>query len=142
MSGDLTDLLARVEGASGPDREIDHDICKLFNPGNYEVFEENFRRDLAEAAKNGLAEKRKDAVRDMSFWMIDRYTASIDAALALMGRVLPGWDWTVSRGGFAEVQEPDKGDMGSFWQSRAATPALAILAATLRALIAKEGEHV
>lgn len=66
-------------------------------------------------------------------------TASIDAAVALVEKMLPGWDYLVCRlsGGpaGAEVGPPD-----SFQQVKAdgATPALALIAALLRALIATD----
>lgn len=111
----LTDLLARVEGASGADRDLDAAI--------------------------GLAL----GVRDVLGTGRAAFTASVDAALALMESVLPGSTFA--------AHGPDED--GKFWAGvgpshyqawadaediSAAFPALAILAATLRALIAKEGE--
>lgn len=66
------------------------------------------------------------------------------AALALVERVLPGWRYCVDSGpkprghvAFVETKA------GSAWESTAATPALSLLAALLKALIAKvEGDRL
>lgn len=70
----------------------------------------------------------------------DDYSDSIDAALALVERVLPGWDICLSHGHGEPwescIAPPDRAanDIG-----HAPTLPLAILAALLSALIAKEG---
>ena len=121
---ELERLLKRVEGATGPDREIDWLLTF----------------DGAEAPME--------------------YTASIDAALGLVERCLPGWFWLVRAPEddcrvpgkfFANLQSPDYraeayeagGSFrvnhlaGSEGFAYAETPPLAILAALLRALIAQ-----
>lgn len=67
-------------------------------------------------------------------------TTSLDAAVALCERVLPGWDWQIERlvsfdGPYALVE------LGDRPQVEAATPALALVAATLRALAARQPEE-
>lgn len=117
MPDSLSDLLARVEEAEGPDRELDKDIlCALLTPMGAMEF----------ACSGPLNHKP---------------TASLDAALALVERALPGWDWAVFRRcapGFGDElasarvwphREMSKGS----GDCRAKTPALALLAALLRA---------
>ena len=111
---DLTELLERVKAATGPDRELDGNIYNALKP------------DYAAWA----AMERNTT---FFFWRdVFPYTGSIDAALALVERKLPGWEWQVRRTGYAELHHPThhlKDEIG-----RAATPALAILAALLSAL--------
>ena len=60
-------------------------------------------------------------------------TTSLDRALALAERVLPGWGWSAggSRGEhYARIDTPDGRD---FEESYAATPALALCLAILKA---------
>ena len=99
----LTDLLARVEGATGADREIDVALFRAAGP---------------------------------TVLIQEDYTASLDAALALLGRVLPGWVWEVSSGRSGLPWAVLSGD-GRSAGGEAKTPALSILSAMLRALIAE-----
>lgn len=128
----LSDLLARVEAATGPDRELDDSLAlasgwhppgvdpRLFsNPDTHRLY-----------AHHAPA-----------------FTASLDAALALCERVLPGWRWTldsesnregVPRGKpgasvYIDQYDPD----APFHSAEAPTPALALLAAMLKALDAQ-----
>ena len=70
------------------------------------------------------------------------WTASIDTALAWMGRVLPGWSWGCDPSGFVRLWKRD----GSSWREGPGvlgpTLPLAIILATLDALIAKEKTDV
>ena len=116
----LTDLFARVEAATGPDRELDGALWRklifdpqLARPGNDWTLTPNLGRKKP------------------------RYTASIDAALALAERVLPGWAWML-RGSFAKLWEPHGKPPGNDFDAMGRSPALAIIAAILKALIAAE----
>ena len=126
----ITDLMARVEKAEGPDREIDEDLF------------------AALIDTHGVP-------TDVAFLLegAPRYTASLDAAVALVERMLPElWEWSVrsdSRGySAADIHMPPPAE-GEYWlkeHSRqpnthpgfAPTPALALLLALLRALQAQE----
>ncbi len=59
-----------------------------------------------------------------------RYTASLDAAVALLERVLPGWRWAVDSNGYADVRSYSsmKEAFGT-----AQTPAIALCIAVLKA---------
>ena len=78
---EIGELLARVEAAAGPDRELDSSIALLCG-WTHEV---NHAEDY-ECWRNP----------DGKACYLPRYTASIDAALALVERVLPGWMWRVA----------------------------------------------
>lgn len=67
--GQLTAILERVTAATGPDADIDAELHKLFPP--------------AWLRKRGRNRKEN----------IPQYTASVDAALALVSDQLPGWIW-------------------------------------------------
>ena len=114
---ELEGLIARVEAAGGPDREVDLAIhWLLINDGE----------PLAVMGSFGIID-------------LPAYTSSLDAALKLVEAKLPGWDYLVARvsdGCSAEVGPPD-----SFQQieAKAPTPALALILALLRAL-AQGGE--
>lgn len=78
-------------------------------------------------------------------WKANPYTSSIDAALALVERVLPGWSvdlhWAAD-GCAACVKGPLSGD-GDFWSSGRVPGARAIIAALLRALASTpQGETI
>jgi hypothetical protein len=148
---DLESLLARVEAAEGPDREIDALICAALHvlPAGevcppvaadtaveWRAFEDGWVRLYA---TNGH-------VRDQHFLgrHADPFTASLDAALALCERVLPGADVSLftlrsKRPEARVVTDYDEAtDEIYVWEDAdGATPALALLAALLKALIAQ-----
>jgi hypothetical protein len=109
------ELLAALKAAKGVDRKIDRAINRIANPGS------------------GNPETPK-------------YTGSINAALAFAERMLPGWEWrSGSRDAdhandwpWAELLPPgwDGGD--DYHGGNAPTAPLAIIIATLEALIARE----
>lgn len=111
VSSALSDLLLRVEGATGPDREIDFAITNALVP-------------------------------DWAIYSDARcfFTSSLDAALALVTRVLPGWaGWKLERLASGRPWSRVYSSKGA-WSATAATPALALLAAMLKAL-QQEGER-
>ncbi len=65
-------LIDRLSKLDGPDREVDAEVHAATNP----------------PLRVGLR-----------FGHIPAYTASVDAALALAERVLPGWHWQVDKCG-------------------------------------------
>lgn len=145
---DLTALLARVEGATEADRELDSDLVWL-------LFEESWPATYSRAVSDPFPH----------IVTLPEYTASLDASLALCSRVLPGW--TVAGistydpyGGYSETEdyrlpyaciagtpeevsvpynEPPEWERPSF-EARAKTPALAVLTALLRAIQNGAGE--
>lgn len=135
---DLQALLTRVEEATGGDRELDAAIECAFN-----WTAENTDADLLRMVQAGeplAAVALVDPDWRLHEW-VSPVTSSLDAALALVERALPGSMWQV---GF----DPDDGSMCARIVTAAPlcahakanhdTAALAICAAALRALIAQQ----
>jgi hypothetical protein len=132
----LSNLRARVEGAEGPSRKLDVWIWKATAPDEY-------RRDMYRSA---VLRPRGQAIEDFEpGWAVKAappYTASLDAALALVERVLPGRDWSLTTDLWgklfmATIWKDAGGDIAGEAETRS-TPALALLAALLRALESTE----
>lgn len=133
----LLDLLARVEKAEGPDREIDADVVMaLERPDNGAFW-----------AWRGMQPKGVqdralvDVQREYALRRSPACSASIDAALALVERVLPEWKWSLSQ---RDASEDRSDDFYTAWMMRRrgpvyveadhSTASLAALAALLKAL--------
>jgi hypothetical protein len=132
----LADLLARVEGAEGADREIDADLeVALYQP-------KPWRPECHRAPNAGLCTVTvyvdgQSGKRTYGTSAARHLTGSVDEALALVERALPGWRWQIMKPGTrfeAFVQQPAWSLQ--FIDATGATPALALIAAMLRALIA------
>lgn len=130
--------LAEVEGAAGPSRELDARIALHFGwtrERDREVFAPHHEPPWAWTDPDGFS---CGHVRDEGAPVA--LTSSIDAALALVERVLPGWGWGVFvRGGLvqADVCKTSPLRPMPIVAKGCATPALAILSALLRALDAR-----
>lgn len=78
----ITDIVARLEEAKGPNYAIEVEIFKLVHP-EYAGYVQG---------RGGLIHPQDgEDVRVQSNVRAPNYTASVDAAIALAGRVLPGW---------------------------------------------------
>lgn len=111
---DRTTMLAlaeRAEKAEGPDRELDATI-------HGELGDEQRRRSIASIGPYG-----------------PRYTASIDAALTLKAPHTLWATGSMEEGPFARIcwPQPDGSYLGGYFEAKAATPALALVAAICRA---------
>lgn len=133
---ELEQLLERVKVAKGPDRELDADIAAALG----------FKIEWKQA--NYTLEMYPVITWPPGREPCPQFTTSIDAALALVERVLPGFQWLIrndeTRGFFANLHEPHKSPNQGHWSAPcwAATPALAILSALLTALIAQKQASV
>lgn len=137
MTG-LSSLISRVEKATGPNYALEVDIFKFFNP-DY--------RDYVEG-RGGLVHKNDgEDQRVLSNVRPPNVTASIDAAVALAERVLPGWGWGITHG--SEKAEDVQGNVFPKaipfpahldCYGYHAIPAIALVLATLRALQSKGPE--
>lgn len=133
----MTDLITRLSKLDAPDREVDA------------LIEVAVRR--IEAAQSGLAEEHwanwqaspDGTVYDPhTRYSSKPFTASVDAAIALAERVLPGWKWRVGRtelfpNGWAYVHKYDpsncdRTDEAACADGKAANPATALCIALLR----------
>lgn len=130
----LRELLARVESANGGDRKLDWDIADVFElvPA-HSVRDVGFNYDWFRRPSEWCLWKANDSEgRNVSSWGPDRVTSSIDAAVALCERVLPGWHWSASDiGSTVQCRE---GEMQGFASWRRQT-AIALCIAILRAKI-------
>lgn len=134
---DLAELLERVKAASGPDRETDVALWLAMTPGA------TYRTTRAKHTATGREwDINESRVNGGALVEVPTFTASLDAALALVERVLPE-DRIVTAG--AIVANGTSRGMASVTTvanrashtANGATPALALLAATLSALIAQ-----
>lgn len=115
---DLAALLARIEAAEEPSRDLYWAVAEALVP--------------------------EDAENDGRFWSrFGSYTGNsawTDAMLVLVERVLPGWDWLVRTGPlWACVWQPKRVGDASF-EVLGRPPALALCAAVVRAEIERRGE--
>lgn len=143
---DLTPLIQRVEAASGADRELDALIqaaLRVQSPSLTAKWLEGWAGPWA-AGGDRVFLILEDGRRGPNFISMP-LSASVDSALFLMERVLPGWDYCLSRGS----GEPPMAALAPRHQvaeveASAATLPLAILSALLRALQAQQegGEDV
>ena len=113
----LTELKALLDEAQEPKKEIDRLLYSLecgevLHPDDFELF-----------------------------WGHRRfhYTSSIDAALALVGRKLPGWSIAIEKGRERSACRIRQDTGAEPYECTAPTPALAILKALVAALIEQGG---
>jgi len=134
----MQDLIKRIEAASGPDRELDAAIMVAREPNSLRLPKEGDIDEYADPARSG------DVITTRGFAgavvSAPNYTASLDAAI----RLIPAdWAWHVSK-----VDVPDAASSATVWIPsqrtkmlrneradchNAATPALALCAAALKA---------
>lgn len=133
---ELEELLERVKKATGPgDKALRYIDCHMWviaqgGDARMVVCDSSEQDFIWERGIDGLW------IRSVvKFRSVPKYTASIDAALALVERVLPGWQYNIMDG-YCELRHPTfpSKDVSAF----GATTPLAIVAATLSALIAQE----
>ena len=140
----MRDLIERVEKATGPDRELDIAIFEAAHPkgtltGSGWLWT---RREIAPA---GLVWYWLDRKKLTQPDFVENYTASIDAALALVEKVLPGWrrqffERSDGSGWTARLISPTR-DMVSTDELKACPSApLAILLALLRSIQKQDNE--
>lgn len=130
---DLLSLAARVEQLTGPCRETDLDIACLIldhrNDPNYWAWQSSRPKGAPEKPVRG-------------FWSTPgrfrSYTKSVDAAMTL---VPENHEWEAGTALLVNAAWAGVVSLDGRWQAKAATPALALTAASLRARAALEGSH-
>lgn len=129
--GELMTLAERVEAAEGPSRELDGLLwCALHGKRFAEAFESYGRPDRTGVAYTEPPKRTRATVH------VPAYTASLDAALALLESKLHGSHARLQGVGnawFAEVNPTAAGTFGR-WSANGCTGALALCAALLKAL--------
>lgn len=138
-------LIERLEGLSGPDREVDAWIGYHTNL----VVDEMSWRDKID--RFGIEHAVKSATSHQNVWCgaLPAYSASLDAAIALVEKVLPGWrienlgEWDHeqlrSRGPWMCDLMPRGKSFKDCFPAKCAhapSPAIALLIAMFRALAA------
>lgn len=125
---EMMELAAKCEAASGSDREIDEAIAQHREPGL-------FCRDEHGRLRKNMHGTPLNPQWDL--WHAPAYTASLDAAMTL---VPEGCDVTldVEKGRGGAIVFDDLG-IEAIGRCYAATPALALCAASLRAISATRG---
>lgn len=85
---DLSDLISRVRSATGSDRRLDAEIsCAFYFPDLRPAEPDDFSGAYGYTPGNIKVKH--------GFLMAESFTSSLDAAVALCNRVLPGWWWRV-----------------------------------------------
>jgi len=147
--GDLTKLIARVEALTGPDRLTDANILWAVNPEAFEsdAGDDNEHLKPSYCYARGLWTLNRADLMHLDSIPVPRLTASIDAAVMLTERMLPGSGASIwySSDGKSNVSV---GQVGFDWgphltplgSAEGPTPAIALILATLKALAAKEVE--
>jgi hypothetical protein len=137
MPETITSLIEKLEGAGGPSLVLDGEIWCAVNGYTFVMWDGAgcvYRR----ATDGGISHEQASRIRPFS--------ASLDAALALAERVLPGWWWTAGRCGLTchasvgpdskFIGEPDLSKFDSGFHAdvpNPSTPAIALCIAILRA---------
>lgn len=151
----LPHLLTHIEQSGGADREIDfliHIACgKQLEPMPHETDRDAWLKEMVLAYDAYFPDdKGYGGDGESDGWPMTKVTASIDAALALVERKLPGWEWLVRTNFvadkfstlpfFAHITSPEwhVTHNGPHGEAYAKTPALALCAALIRALIGME----
>ncbi|TAA49054.1 hypothetical protein [Shinella sp. JR1-6] len=133
---DLSSLISRVEKATGPDRELDAMVWLEMTPGATRKFTK-VKSETDLWPPYTIDETR---AADGRLIIVPAYTSSIDAAVALAERVLPGVELEITNlYGVARVTLHH--ETGQFYGSSAINSLpMALVLATLRALQSKGPE--
>jgi hypothetical protein len=145
---DLSSLLERVKGADGPDREIDACItAALAEPlwplreGASLYVDMEAYGPYVRVHDPRIGKRSKGNAPMFSLDEVPAYTSSLDAALALVERVLPGWEILITNEGDpADTWVASIGPRDTFtsFETQRPTPALALLSALLSAKLPVE----
>lgn len=126
-SNKLHALRDMLDGLEGDSLDVDAEIANLLQPLN-----------------NGAKWVSVDGFcpASVTYECFMRYTSSVDDALALVERVLPGWLPALimvdARTWEAELESPIDAETFASFVGRSPTPAMAICRALVAALIAQE----
>jgi hypothetical protein len=125
----MTDLLTALQSAERGSRELDALL--------WDLIDDRPRHDLD---GSGAAIWKRDPDDEVAFDGPPPFSTSLDAALALVERVLPGWWPSVAQVGpgkwSADIYDPS--DKRSLSPAHAPTPPLALVIALVRAKEARD----
>ncbi len=132
---DLRELIEMLEKATGPKLDLDGRVWCAVNGYEFVMW------DGAGCVYKNPAAPTWDigGIKHASAREVRPYTASLDAAVALVERMLPGWACGFDSGPKTHIAFVDPHDFadrifGASFTAEAATPALALLIALLRAI--------
>jgi hypothetical protein len=131
----MTDLLTALQSAERGSRELDAKIAVYFGDrGAVSIVENDPRTSIFSHQPGWCRNDENVSIR------AGDYTTSIDAALALVERVLPGWWPSVAQVGpgkwSADIYDPS--DTRSLSPTHAPIPPLALVIALVRAKEARD----
>lgn len=136
MTQDITSLIEKLEGAEGPSQELSARVIHSVRVPDGSVEQSKINSRWCVYDKNGrlLENSSRNGWWRESGWEV---TESLDAALALAERLLPGVWWIAGRGKL-RASEAEYGAQLMFGeepigQGEGATAGLALCAAILRA---------
>lgn len=134
----LEELLRRVEGATEGSRELDADLWIAVGPRPMGDNFAHWIHDWEPGWEPGPYAGAVQMVENGGVFTSPEFTASLDASLALVTRVLPGSGWQITNTGGSSSycmisQRSEAGDH----TGDGATPVLAVVAALLKALISQ-----
>jgi len=135
MATRYAELVERVAAATGPDQELDCRIAVALD-GFFEIEPKWDGGPIGYGYVNDEGTRIEPGHGGAQ--LVHRYTASIDDAVALVGRVLPGWQVNIYHYGSAGAQASLGG--GPQERHEALTTPLAILLAMLRTLASIESK--
>lgn len=117
VGDEMDELIAKLENGSGGDRQLDAEINKHFFPSDYERYHAVYLKKLEEARGNGLTD-RDAACWSYGFSGCQHYTTSLDAALSLVEKMLPGAEFSLTNlYGVALAELPLNGDDNTPWET-------------------------
>jgi len=128
---DLPALLARVEAATGPDRELDRDLMLAIG-GAREIDDDLFYGPGEIAWYFGRYED------DCNMPPLPHLTSSLDATVALVRKKRPGVIWRTGEDGAVAIAVMFTPGNRTHRGVSGASPELALLAALLRSMIEEE----
>lgn len=131
-------LIDRLSKLEGPDREVDAEIDVIFFGGETVWKQSNYTMEQFPASKRAS----KSYIGGYAYEYVPSYTDSVDAAISLAARALPGYRWSA---GFsrhvphnAQIWVPS--ESGYYEGESDANRAIALCIAILRAKEASHGE--
>lgn len=123
---DIPTLISMLEKAEAGGRELDAHLFAYVNGGRIHWISETSGELVWEKPIDGFWIRRPSHLKKMP-----RYSQSLDAAVALVARLLPGWNWWLGRIGRAAV---DRKNPHSRFEAINPIPAIALCLAALKAL--------
>lgn len=134
----MIDLIERIEAASGPDRVLDSNIYAILN--KHMMYTPTKLGHFYDPSKTVAIAAQKYHISGGATAIAPRYTASLDAAMTLVPKgwcILAAWNPAHPRSYITLSDGPMDGQARTWGEGcGAATPALALCAAALRARMA------